>query len=544
MLSYFLVLLSIFLIWKKRNTSNKILNVPSIPWCLPLLGNILQLGDRPYEKMLEWSKKYGPIFKVYIGSQPVVVLNGTDLIREALIDNGESFAGRPHLYMTHATLKGKGVISSPYNFDLHEHKKFLQTSLNKFGRRRSSLEINCLQTIRETLDEYRERIDDKFEFTNNQMKNSISKITSQNVLTMTFGTRMHDKKNFSHLMDLITENFENTAVAAAFNFLPITRIFKAFILKNVMKCSEFLNNLISEKMEEYNEIIDQIDYDDESEKFESNIIECYLKELMNNVCMIDNKLSDSFYTNRLTPSYNNVSRRLTEKRRSSLTIENLNRRKSRYTSFSFDHLSSVVQDLFIAGTETISTSLNWAIIFAAKYPCYQDKLIEEIERILGREKLPTESDRQKCHFVEAFLNETMRMISSGPILVPRSTTKDLIFKGYKLPENTFVMVNIWSCMRDPNYWCDPSEFKPERFIDENGNFKGRNPAMMPFSVGNRACIGESVARLQMFLIFTSLVQKFSFSFANEQDSNNEKLMRGIPGVGLNPPHIAIKLKLR
>nr|AHL88976.1 cytochrome p450 3042A1 [Brachionus koreanus] len=541
-----LSLISFYYLFKKpRESSN--MSVPSGPQGLPILGNILQLGDRPHEKMFEWSNKYGPIYKVYLGSELVVVLNGTDTVREALIQNEEEFAGRPKLYMIHATLKGKGLISSPYNSDFNEHKKFLQTSLNKFGRRRSSLEVNCLQTIRETLDEFRERIDNNFEYTNSQMRNNISRIASQNVLTMTFGTRMHDKKLFSHLMDLITENFENTAVAAAFNFLPVTRIFKTFILRNVLRCSEFLNNLISEKLEEYHEDMDEFDLP--SEKYESNIIECYLKELLNNVCLYDKTVVESLYATDRTASYNCLSRRLTEKRRSSLSIELVNsmnkfRRKSRYTSFSFDHLSSIVQDLFIAGTETISTSLNWAIIYAAKYSEYQDKLINEIDGVLGKEKLPTESDRSKLNFVQAFLNETMRIVSAGPILVPRSTTKDIVFRGFKIPENTFIMANIWSCMRDPHYWSEPNEFRPERFLDKYGNFVCKNPAMVPFGIGKRACIGESIARLQMFLIFTSLLQKFHFSFAKSEELNDEKLMKGIPGVGLSPPHISLKLRLR
>lgn len=534
------------------------LEVPKGPQRLPIIGNMLQLGDRPYEKMFKWSETYGPVFSVYLGSQLVVVLNGTETIRQALIDNAEEFAGRPHLYMIHATLKGKGIISSPYNQDFNEHKKFLLSTINRFGRRRSSLEVNCLQTIRETLDEYRERIDHNFEYTNNQMKNSLSQIASQNVLTMTFGTRMHDKKNFSTLMDLITQNFNNTAVAASFNFLPLTRIFKTFILKNVMRCSEFLNNLVSEKMEEYHEEIDDYFLNEKInttiKNSETNIIECYLKELMNNTCLLNKSPTDSFNSSSKSSSFGLQSRRLTEKRRSSLSMndnllvgksinENLIR-KSRYKSFSFDHLSSIVQDLFIAGTETISVSLNWAIIFAAKYPDFQKEVTDEIDRVLGKEKPPTETDRLKLPYIEAFINETMRYHCAGPILIPRSTTKDVVFKGYKLPENTFIMVNMWSCNRDPAYWDQPDKFEPRRFIDENGNFKNKNPAMMPFSVGKRACIGESIARLQLFLIFTCLLQKFNFSFADEKDLHNEKLLLGNPGIGLNPPNVSLKLKMR
>ena len=73
---------------------------------------------------------------------------------------------------------------------------------------------------------------------------------------MTFGNRMHNKTEFSKLMDLVAENFKNSAISGAFNFLPVARVFKTYILKNVFKCSEFLNNLISEKMREFNENTD------------------------------------------------------------------------------------------------------------------------------------------------------------------------------------------------------------------------------------------------------------------------------------------------
>ena len=454
----------------------------------------------------------------------------------------QEFAGRPQLYMIHSTLKGKGMISSPYNQDFTEHKKFLINTFNKFGGRRSSLEVNCLQIISETLKDYRNEIDQNFECVSSQIKNCLSLMTSENVFNMTFGIGMHDKTRFKPLADLITENFNSTGVAAAFNFIPITRLFKTYIFKNVLKCSDYLNNLISEKMKSFNEDIEDIDFQINQATDESNIIECYLKELMNN-----DKFLSSFPLNNSNTSsslFNIQSKRLTEKRRSSIAQNPSEKLKSNYKSFSFDHLSSIVQDLFLAGTETMSLTLNWAIIYAAYYPELQKEISDEIDKVLGSEKLPTESDRLKLPYVEAFINETLRYHCAGPILIPRSTTRDVIFREYHLPENTFIMVNMWSCMRDPTYWEDADKFEPKRFIDSDGNFKCKNPAMMPFSVGKRACIGESIARLQIFLIFTSLMQKFHFSFASKKDAQNKNLLHGIPGIGLNPPKISLKLKLR
>lgn len=146
--------------------------------------------------------------------------------------------------------------------------------------------------------------------------------------------------------------------------------------------------------------------------------------------------------------YEMQSRKLTERRRSSLgpemrkAEEMLRRRRSRYNSFSFDHLSSLVQDLFIAGTETISLTLNWAIIYAAYYPECQQKIANEIDRVLGQERLPTESIRPKLPYVEAFINETMRFHCAGPILIPRSTTRDTVLRGHDFFTNLLYYVQI------------------------------------------------------------------------------------------------------
>ena len=545
-----------YYLWRQKKLSeleapSMKLNVPRGPIGLPFVGHILYLGYRPFETLFKWMNKYGPIFRIKLGSETIVVLNGTDIIREALIDHSEEFAGRPHLYMIHATLKGKGIISSPYNKDFNEHKTFLINKFNKYGRRRSSLEVNCLQTVRDTLYDYRENMTHELEYSNLAMKYSLSKITSQNVLTMAFGTPMYDKRNFGTLMELVTENFQNAGVSAAFNFLPITRIFKNFILKNVVKCSEFLNDLISEKMREFDQ---NNDFDQDSgesnepgKDSDSNIIECYLKELMNNVNFFNEDSVENIAANNGNHSFNVQSKNLTERRRSSISSESIGDKSfsmSRYRSFSFDHLSSLVQDLFVAGTETISNSLNWAIVYATYYQEFQKELFKEIDTVLGKEKPPSESDRAKLHYVEAFINESLRFHCSGPILIPRSTTQNVIFRGYEIPENTFIMVNMWSCMRDPLYWNEPNKFDPTRFIDSEGKFTCRNPAMMPFSVGKRACTGENLARIQLFLIFTSLIQKFIFTFANKEDYQNEQILKGISGFGLSPPNVHLKINMR
>ena len=136
---------------------------------------------------------------------------------------------------------------------------------------------------------------------------------------------------------------------------------------------------------------------------ETNLIECYLKELMNNVTFRTQD-SCSLLQEANTADFTRQSRSLTERRRSSLAPEH---RHSRYKSFSFDHLSSLVQDLFVAGTETISNTLDWAILYATFFPEMQRQIQKEIDHVLGKEKLPTESDRFKRHFLLFFSRHTL-----------------------------------------------------------------------------------------------------------------------------------------
>lgn len=489
-----------------REKYNPNFTVPKGPRGIPFFGNILQLGRRPYITLFKWSNKYGPVFRVRLGSQDIVVLNGTKTIRDALLNKSEEFAGRPKLYMIHATLKGKGLISSPYNKDYSEHKQFLLNSFNRFARRRSSLEVTCLESTANILNEFRDNPNDSFISNSKNLKNKLSQIASQNVLQIAFGAPMHDQKNLSKLMDLIAANFQNTSVSAAFNFFPFVRYFKSSILKNVMKCSDFLKELVHQRMS---------DYDPNGVH---NVTDAYLTELLNNMNFREKPIGES----NLDKPY----------------------QRPRYKSFSFDHLNSMVQDLFVAGTETISNTLNWAIIYVTYFTNCQVKIHEEIDRLLGKEKQPCENDRLRMHYIEAFLNETMRYHCAGPILVPRSTTVATEIHGYKIPEETFIMVNMWSCMRDPEYWNEPDKFNPERFLDKNGFFKGDNPAMIPFSIGKRACTGESLARIQLFLIFTRLLQKYRFEFANKEQVKSKKLLDGIPGITLSCSNVPLKIMLR
>ncbi|KAG9467189.1 hypothetical protein GDO78_015444 [Eleutherodactylus coqui] len=176
--------------------------------------------------------------------------------------------------------------------------------------------------------------------------------------------------------------------------------------------------------------------------------------------------------------------------------------------FHNENLISLVVDLFGAGMETTSTTLRWAILLMMKYPEIQQKVQSEIEQVIGSTH-PQMEHRKQMPYTDAVIHEIMRFGDIAPAAVPHSPTQDITFRGYFIPKGTTVVALLHSALRDKAYFEKPYEFYPEHFLDSAGNFK-KNEAFIPFSIGKRSCAGETLAKMELFLFFTSLLQNFTF----------------------------------
>nr|ARO89864.1 cytochrome P450 Cyp2k1 [Andrias davidianus] len=176
--------------------------------------------------------------------------------------------------------------------------------------------------------------------------------------------------------------------------------------------------------------------------------------------------------------------------------------------FHNDNLVSVVRNLFSAGMETTSTSLRWGLLLMMKYPGVQKKVQEEIEQVLGSAQAKYEH-RKEMPYTDAVVHETQRFANILPMSLPHETAADVNFKGYFIPKGTHVTPLLASVLQDESHFEKPKEFYPEHFLDSEGNFV-KNEAFMPFSAGRRVCAGETLAKMELFLFFTSLLQKFTF----------------------------------
>uniref|UniRef100_A0A667WLN9 Cytochrome P450, family 2, subfamily N, polypeptide 13 n=1 Tax=Myripristis murdjan TaxID=586833 RepID=A0A667WLN9_9TELE len=178
--------------------------------------------------------------------------------------------------------------------------------------------------------------------------------------------------------------------------------------------------------------------------------------------------------------------------------------------FSEANLALCSLDLFVAGTETTSTTLLWALTFLIKNPDVQEKVQAEIDRVIGQTRQPTMADRPNMPYTDAVIHEIQRMGNIVPLNGLRMAAKDTTLGGYFIPKGTALMPMLTSVLFDKNEWETPDTFNPRHFLDAEGKFV-RREAFLPFSAGKRVCLGEGLARMELFLFFVSLFQKFTFS---------------------------------
>ena len=122
--------------------------------------------------------------------------------------------------------------------------------------------------------------------------------------------------------------------------------------------------------------------------------------------------------------------------------------------------------------------------------------------------------------MEASILEIMRLSSLVPFGLPHSVTEDVVFKGYNIPKNTFIFGNHYAAHHSKSAWGDPENYRPERFLAADGKTIVRNKAWMPFGVGKRQCMGESLARDDFFLFFTNLVKQFHIRMPQDEPKHS------------------------
>jgi cytochrome P450 len=186
-----------------------------------------------------------------------------------------------------------------------------------------------------------------------------------------------------------------------------------------------------------------------------------------------------------------------------------------YGDSGYKNLYAVIADLFMAGAETTANTLTWAILYLVTFPNVQKRLQEEIDQVVGNRRLPTLDDKPQMPYAEAILLEVLRFSPTVVMGMFHYCTSSTKFHGYDIPEGSYICSNFHWVHRDPEVWGDPENFRPERFLSEDGSSIIKYDEFLGFSCGKRICLGEVLARDEFFLFLTGLFQRFDVKLEGE-----------------------------
>ncbi|KAI1892061.1 hypothetical protein AGOR_G00150100 [Albula goreensis] len=408
-----------------RNRSPK--NFPPGPWALPFVGNLFNTdAKQPHIHLTELAKRYGNIFSLHLGGVRTVVVSTYSLVKEVV--QGSAFTDRPDCPVHRGINDCQGmVLSSGYSWK--QQRRFTISTLRNFGVGKSSLESRILEEftfLHQAMLEKKEKPFDAHFLVNNAVSNIICSVV--------FGRRFeYDDEKFLLMLKRISKalQLQGGMWAQAYNSFP-------FIMKR-------LPGPHKEMFSYYRQVCDflrgeiahhQKDWDPSTPR---NFIDCYLSEI--------------------------------EKRRDDPEA-----------GFHEEGLCYCMLDLFVAGTETTSTTLLWAFLYMMKHPDIQEKVRAEIDRVIGQSRQPTMADRANMPYTDAVIHEVQRMGNIVPLNLPRKTNKDTTLGGYFIPKGTLVIANLTSVLFDEEEWKSPNSFDPGHFLNSDGQFV-KTAAFLPFSAG-------------------------------------------------------------
>ncbi|XP_022775609.1 cytochrome P450 71B36-like [Durio zibethinus] len=489
--------LALLLLFKKKTDQVKkeLKRLPPSPPRLPILGNLHQLGALPHSSLCQLSRKYGPVLLLQLGRVPVVIVSSAEAAREVLKFNDLACCSRPQL-------AGAGRLSynyldvafSPYSEYWREIRKICVLELFSVKR------VKSFRFVRE--DEVASLMDSISQLSSSETPVNVTEkvfsLTGSIIFRTAFGKCFQgsefDRTKFYELVH------DAETVAGRFS------------------ADEYFPGLgwILDRINGHNERVERVFHE--------------LDTLFQQV--IDNHLKPR----RTKPQEDIID--------VMLRIEK-EQIEDGHAWLTKNHIKAVLLNMFLGGVDTSALVVNWAMAELSRKPRLMKKAQDEVRRIVGKKGRVTETDLDQLLFLKMVIKETLRLHPPAPLLIARETMSHFKINGYNIYPKTLIQINAWAIARDPQYWKNPEEFSPERFIDNTVDFKGQHFEFLPFGTGRRGCPALYMGTVTSELLLANLLYCFDWKLPGgmkEADINMEELAGHCLTLSKKTPVLLVPVK--
>lgn len=437
------------------------------PW--PVIGNLNLIGPLPHHSVHELSKRYGPLMSLRFGSFPVVVASSVDTARLILKTHDLAFIDRPQTAAgRYTTYNCAGLFYQPYGAYWRQARRLCQAELFS-ARRLMSLEHVRSDEVRAMLSDLRAAASapagghDAV-----TLREHLYMVNLSVVSRMLLGKKYVVEGSSSPATPeefrwLIDEHFFLNGVLNVADMIPwLSPLDPQGYVKRMKRSAKMLDRFLEHVVDEHNERRRR-----EGEDFVAMDMMDVLLELADDPSQLEVPITR-------------------------------------------DNVKGFTLDLMGGGTDTSAVTVEWAMSELLRNPEVLAKATEELDRVVGRNRLVAEGDIPSLPYLDAVVKETLRLHPVAPLLTPRLCREDVSVGGYDIPAGARVFVNAWAIGRDPAVWEAPLEFRPERFAGSGVDVKGQHFELLPFGSGRRMCPGMGLALRMVPTILGNLLHAFAW----------------------------------